>query len=749
MKTRPRTRHCRLLHVGPQLMPLNLTMLILAGVILGPVSPLTATEPIAVEVAAEVVVEPCGPGIVRYHASPAARDGRLPSLAINQVLAATDAAAEGPVPPCPVFQRINGRHAARIDLAAGTSLYGTGEVAGPLLRNGSRVTAWNFDAYGYDERNSHLYQSHPWVLAVRADGTAFGVLADTSYRCHLDLSQSIQIIADGPAFPVIVVAGESPQAVLRWLAKLVGTMPLPPRWALGYHQCRYSYFPDTRVREIADGFRRRQLPCDVIWLDIDYMDGFRSFTFSPAHFPNPSLLSDYLHESGFHTVAIIDPGIKREPGYAVYDSGCEIDAWVKTRQGEVYTGRVWPGFCVFPDFTNATVRRWWGDLYGPFLACGIDGIWNDMNEPAVFDVDGKTMPLDNVHAADPELGGSGPHARYHNVYGMLMARATFAGVQRARPERRPFVLSRANFLGGQRYAAAWTGDNTASWRHLALSIPMVLNLGLSGQPFSGPDIGGFSGVGTPQMFARWFAFGALLPFARGHTGSGNIDKEPWSFGPAVEASCRTALQRRYRLLPYLYTLFQEAAVSGLPVARPLFFADPADPELREVDDAFLLGSDLLVAVQVAPEEPRPDNLPTSGWRHVTLLTAGEVDPDQPVLYLRSGSILPLGPVRNFVGDQLFEPLELVICLDQDNRAEGTLYEDDGESYGYRDGEYRLVRYRAEKSGNELTVQCDVEQGEWPLAERALEIRLVDETGEWCATGSEVAQQVFDLTAVQR
>jgi alpha-glucosidase len=559
-------------------------------------------------------------------------------------------------------------------------------------------------------------------------------LAETSYRCHIDLTEKILFIAEGPQFGVLVLGPNSPQQVLMTLADLTGHMPLPPKWALGYHQCRYSYTPDSRVLEIAHEFRDRDLPCDVIWLDIDYMDGFRCFTFNPVDFPEPERLTADLHRLNFHTVAIIDPGIKLEPGYFVYDSGTELGAWVQRRTGEPFIGQVWPGDCVFPDFTNAQVRDWWAALIPDFLAQGIDGIWNDMNEPAVFHVDSKTMPLDNHHRADLDLGGPGPHERYHNVYGMLMVRASREGFVRARPDKRPFILSRANYLGGQRYAAAWTGDNTASWRHLDFSIPMVLNLGLSGQPFSGPDIGGFIRAGSGRMFARWMGFGALLPFARGHTGKGNIDKEPWAFDPKVEETCRRALLRRYRLMPYLYTLFWEAATTGLPIARPLFFADPSDPRLRAEDDAFLLGANLLVVPQTSPDQKREPPLPEDIWRRVGLIPGDANDPDLPVLLLRGGAILPIGPAMEFVDEKPLDPLELVICLDATGRAEGWLYEDAGEGSGYQKGEFRLTRFWAHTEGELVTVTSEIVEGVWPRPARQVRIRVLTGSKEAVSEG---------------
>ena len=666
--------------------------------------------------ATEMAVQQLLPGA--YWVFPSTDARPLPSLSLLP-----EHAPAGPLTtlpgdlPRPDFATVQGRPTVTLPVADGTDLYGTGEVPGPLRRNGTRTVAWNTDAYAWGLDSLSLYQSHPWVLAVRADGTAFGVIADTPERCLIDLRQGIRFEAAGPAFPVILVQGETPQEVVRALSTLTGTMPLPPRWALGYHQCRYSYTPDDRVRDIAHGFRDRDIPCDVIWFDIDYMDGFRCFTANLHDFPDLKGLNGELAAMGFHSVAIIDPGIKQEPGYHVYDSGQQIDAWVRNAAGQPYVGDVWPGQCVFPDFTRADVRRWWGGLYGPFLNLGFGGVWNDMNEPAVFNVPGHTMPRDNRHQADPELGGPGSHGRYHNVYGMLMARGTFEGYRRARPDSRPFVLTRANHLGGQRWAATWTGDNVASWLHLDMSISSVLNLGLSGQPLAGPDIGGFVGKGDGRMFARWMGIGALLPFSRGHTGKGNIDKEPWAFGQDVENTCRLALQRRYRLLPYIYTLMEAASRTGLPLVRPLFFFDPADPRLRDVDDVFLLGDDLLVVCRTSPDGPWPEIYPgfleENGWQRVGLVPGDQNDADLPRLYLRDGAAIPLGPVVMHTGQESDEKKQWLVNPDAQGQAEGTVYEDAGDGYGYLDGECRLVNLRIKGSTRtNWSLDPQVIRGDW-------------------------------------
>lgn len=679
------------------------------------------------------VAETIADRVVRFHASAEARDKALPSFALQKSFPSMGPAPDD-FPVAVAFGRDADRRrwTARIEIEAGTTLYGTGQVSGQLRRNGRVVETWNTDAYGYQDDDQSLYTSHPWVLAVRADGSAFGVLADTTYRCEIDLREGIAFAAIGREQPVIVIDADSPQDVMRGLGMLTGTITMPPKWAIGYHQCRYSYEPDTRVLEIAEGFRSRKIPADVIWMDIDYMDGYRCFTFDPIKFSDPAGLNATLKKKGFHNVWMIDPGLKREQGYSVYDSGTERDVWVRNSDGQVYEGEVWPGVCVFPDYMNADVRSWWADLYKPFMAHGISGVWNDMNEPAVFNTPTKTMPETNVHNADEALGGRGTHARYHNVYGMMMVKSSREGVMAANPDVRPFVLSRANFIGGHRYAATWTGDNSANWYHIDVSIPMTLNLGLSGQPFCGPDIGGFAGNGDGDMFARWIGFGSLLPFSRGHTGKGNIDKEPWAFGPEVEATSRRALERRYRLLPHFYTLFREASLTGMPIARPTFFADPADPALRSEDDSFLLGDALLVVAQLQPARDRiavmPQPIDGIAWREFDFESSDgsrdASDPDLPRLFARPGSIIPTGPIVQFVGEKPMDPLTLIITLDAQGQAQGELYEDAGEGWAYLDGEYLHTTYHARTEQGSVFISVRHVEGQMPRPARGLHVRLL-------------------------
>ncbi len=706
----------------------------------------------------------------------------VPSYATEKVINATSPQAPGTITPA--FEKTpDGKHRARIEITPGTSLYGTGEVGGPLLRNGRTVVTWNTDAFGYKPDTPSLYQSHPFVLAVRPDGSAFGVLADTTWRTEINLETGIQFTAEGNPFPLYIIERSSPQEVIKGLTKLIDPMPLPPMWAIGYHQCRYSYNPESVVREITSGFRKRNIPATVIWFDIDYMAGYRAFTYDPVQFPDPKKLNDDLGAQGWKRIWMINPGLKLEPEMnpaereaatkagpqalkaweeqvaklkAIRASGDAADVWVKTAKGEVYTGAVWPGMCTFPDYTQPGVRQWWAGLYKDFMALGVDGVWNDMNEPAIFNVASKTMPEDNQHKGGDEPFGKvqpGDHARFHNVYGMLMAKGTYAGIAAANPDKRPFVLTRAGYIGSQRYAATWTGDNSADWNDLEQSVPMVLNLGISGQPFSGPDIGGFNGSGPRDEkeralhFARWMGFGAMLPFSRGHTAKGNVDKEPWSFGPATELTCKLALQRRYRLLPYFYTLFREASLTNMPVNRPVFFADPKDPALRAEDDAFLLGDAVLVVPQMMPDGTRQVIEPKGIWRKFEIVQddGSTADPsvradhlanaDLPVLKLKGGTIVPMGPFQEWTGHKPLDPLTLIIALDAQGTARGELYEDAGDGYGYRNGEFLLTRYAAstDARGN-VTVDVAGTDGKMARAQRSLIVELLTDKGVVRAQG---------------
>ncbi|KAL6544174.1 hypothetical protein OROGR_010671 [Orobanche gracilis] len=625
----------------------------------------------------EMIFEPIlEEGVFRFDCSADDRDAAFPSISFqNSKVRDTPLVNVDSVPTyIPNFECVSGQQIVNIEFPPNTSFYGTGEVSGQLERTGKRIFTWNTDAWGYGPETTSLYQSHPWILAVFPNGEALGVLADTTQRCEIDLRKKSNIkISSSTAYPIITFGPfGSPTDVLVSFSrakldemnfmsgetidykvdskKQECTVFMPPKWSLGYHQCRWSYESDARVREIARTFREKGIPCDVIWMDIDYMDEFRCFTFNQERFPDPKSLVDDLHQDGFKAIWMLDPGIKKQEGYFVYDSGCKSDIWIQTADGKPFVGDVWPGPCVFPDFTQSSARSWWANLVKDFVTNGVDGIWNDMNEPAVFKTVTKTMPESNIHRGDSELGGRQNHSHYHNVYGMLMAGSTYEGMKLANGQKRPFVLTRAGFVGSQRYAATWTGDNLSTWEHLHMSISMVIQLGLSGQPLAGPDIGGFAGNATPKLFGRWMGFGAMFPFCRGHSETDTVDHEPWSFGKECEEVCRLALRRRYRLLPHIYTLFYMAHTKGIPVSMPSFFA--AHDRIKnciKYNTSYRKESGSVLILKML----------------IQLHFLELFFQDLPALYLQGGSIVPLGQLYQHVGEaKLTDDLSLLVALDE-------------------------------------------------------------------------------------
>lgn len=634
----------------------------------------------------------------------------------------------------PIMEKKKGHASAYLDVPQGTSLYGGGEVTGPLLRNGQSIKLWNTDSGAYSVDNGkRLYQSHPWVMGVRPDGTSFGILFDTPYKAKLTTTdERINFETEGELFRIFVIDRESPQAVIKGLAELIGTMPMVPRWALGYQQCRFSYTPASRVIEVADTFRIKRIPCDVIWMDIDYMDGYRIFTFNPQTFPDPAALNRDLHIRGFHSAWMIDPGAKVDSTYFVYKSGTANDVWVKTAQGKEFHGDAWPGACAFPDFTQPKTVRWWADLYKDFLDKGVDGVWNDVNEPQISNTPTGTMPEDNKHLGGDKIP-AGPHLKYHNVYGYLMVKASREGIMKARPQNRPFILTRSNFLGGQRFAATWTGDN-ASWEsHMTMSVPMILTLGLSGQPFSGADVGGFLFNPDANLFGRWMALGAFYPFSRGHACAGTINKEPWAFGQKVEDVSRMALERRYVLLPYYYTLLHEASETGMPIMRPVFFADPKDTLLRAEEQAFLIGENLLVV----PEWAQNPALPKGIWRNLSLIPGDDKDSYQAKLKIRGGAIIPTGKIIQNTNEKSLDPLTLLVCLDEKGEAHGTLYWDEGDNWSFKDGNYSFQHFTAIRTAdNKVQVKITQKKGKYITENNDMAIvKIITDKGIYQASGN--------------
>jgi alpha-glucosidase len=461
----------------------------------------------------------------------------------------------------------------RVALAEGERLLGLGERATRHDRRGRTHILWNSDPAGYSDGDDPINLNIPVMVSAipQDDGTTAShlVFYENPYYAEFDLGDRAPDIAKhrfaGGELRTYLAVGPLPTLLERY-TELTGQHSLQPLWMLGYQQSRWSYDTEARVRKLAQDFRDRRVPCDVIHLDIDYMDGFRCFTWDREDFPDPAAMAAELRDEGFKLISIIDPGIKQDPDYDVYRQGIKDSHFCTTPDGQPFHAPVWPGDSAFPDFTSAETRAWWGKLCKPLLEAGIAGFWNDMNEPSAFAARGdRTLPANLQHAME---GRGGTHAEAHNLYGMLMARATREGLEALQPEARPVAITRAGWAGVQRYATSWTADNESTWEALRLTIPMMLGLGLSGIGFTGPDIGGFVGEPDGELFTRWVQMAAFMPFFRAHTAKGYPDQEPWSYGEPYLSIIRRFIELRYELLPYLYTAIWQMSTRGWPMVRP-------------------------------------------------------------------------------------------------------------------------------------------------------------------------------------
>ena len=604
-------------------------------------------------------------------------------------------------------------------MPADETYYALGDKAGPMNRRNRAFTNWNTDEFGWQESSDPLYKTIPFFIGLR-QGVAYGVFFDNTHRSSFDFGKEgrgyFSFGAEGGELNYYFIVGPEPKKVVEEYTSLTGHAPLPPLWSLGYQQCRYSYYPESRVREIVRTFREKKIPADVIYLDIDYQQGYAPFTTNREYFPTfEKMISDFRAQ-GFHTIVVTDLHIKKDPnhGYGPYDSGIKNDVFVKNPDGSIFVGKVWPRDSVFPDFTLTRVRNWWGGLYKDFVAMGVAGFWNDMNEPSVFFRADKTMPLDTVHRLDD--GTTMAHRAAHNIYGMQNARATYEGLLKLQAGERPFVLTRAAYSGAQRYAATWTGDNSSTWNHLKMSTPMLMSMGISGMPLVGDDIGGFAGSPPADLLTRWFEVGALNPIYRGHTAKGTADQEPWVHGPEHEAIRKKYIELRYRLLPYLYTAIEETARTGIPLMRPLFLEYPQATEFYGDDRDFLFGRDLFVApVTTEMVDAQDITLPPGDWydfwsgakhEHSEKIQLHPRLQEMP-LYVRAGSIVPMQPVVQDTGETPDGPLELRVYPGDD--CSGSLYEDDGHTFAYQKGEILRIHYSCTSSPSSLTMTSSIEK----------------------------------------
>ncbi|HMJ54684.1 MAG TPA: glycoside hydrolase family 31 protein [Polyangiaceae bacterium] len=625
-------------------------------------------------------------------------------------------------------------------IGAHDSIYGLGQKACRFDRRGRNFVLWNTDilSTGVLPRNrlyetdltmtgrsttfDPYYTSIPFFYHCRADARAAkmaGFFIDNGYKANFEFTERevYRYQFSGGQYTEYVFAGPAMSDVLAGYTSITGRMAAPPIWALGHHQCRFHDYTEEGIGAIGREYRDRAIPCDVLWLDIGFMDGFRVFTWDKKKFPDVPGMLEKLEAAKLRLVTIVDPGVKYDPGYALFEEGRSRNLFCKTESGQLFIGQVWPGRTVFPDFFKAEARAWWADLNARHVTCGIAGIWNDMNEPATGEVEPFAMRFDRD-------GENYSHERYHNQYALLMAMATQEGLRQAAPNLRPFVLSRAGFAGIQRYAAQWLGDNCSDWDHIEMSIPMSMGMGVSGQPFVGADIPGFAITPSAELAARWMQYGALTPFCRCHNEAGQPDQYPWSFGPGVEKRSRAALALRYCLLPYIYSAFMRASETGDPIQRPLVYDFQHDRHARETDDAYLFGEALLVAPVFKPgQTARHVYLPHGTWvdwhtgeRHAggEFITAA-APLDKIPLFARGGRVIPTyesAPLSTM--GHYPEVIELhLIVPDEEGEFHSHLHEDDGATNAFREGAFIRTTFHMQRRGTRVSLSATTEGQGFP------------------------------------
>lgn len=629
----------------------------------------------------------------------------------------------------------------RFRMQGGERYFGLGEKWGPFEKSGVKTRFYNTDVWAVFDRAQvrrgdcdPLYGSIPYVVIERG-GLYLGILVDSPWPVFMELPPSrtgapresakqvwLGLGALDGAPSVYVIVGPSLAELTRKLQRLVGTTSRPPLWALGHHQCRWGYRGAADLNALDRAFDKHEIPCDGLWLDIDYMRGYRVFTLEPAHLPRPAATLEALKRRGRRVVAILDPGVKREPGYSVYDEGLRQGHFCLTREQQPFVGLVWPGETVFPDFATAKTRTWWASHVADFAAHGFSGFWLDMNEPATGAVDPSAMWFD---------GGRQPHASYHNHYALGMAQASHAGLLQCSPECRPFLISRACAPSISRYAAVWTGDNCSNEAHLGLSIPTTLNLALSGVPFNAPDVPGFGDDADADLLARWYKAGFLFPFLRNHSCAGTKRQEPWAFSARSLAVARHFIRLRYRLLPYLYSLFQRQESIGEAILRPLFYDFVGEPELFDVDDQFMVGPALMQAPLLSRKlTTRAVRLPRGAWFEAhsgrwreggCVVRAHETSGSTP-LYVREGYMIPMLTAIGRHTQSPMNEIELHVFLRPRSIKQASVeYEsDDGISFAYRSGVSSRFDAIARVRGSELSVRFVA----GPLASGPFRVRLV-------------------------
>jgi len=594
------------------------------------------------------------------------------------------------------------------------SYYGLGDKPVQASLKGRRFENWATDSYAFGKETDPIYKAIPFYTAIH-ENKSYGIFFDNSFRTHFDFANERRNVtsfwADGGEMNYYFIYGPQMQDVVANYTDLTGKPHhLPPLWALGFHQCKWSYYPESNVKEVTKTFRDLKIPCDAIYLDIDYMDGFRCFTWDKDHFPDPKRMVKELKEDGFKTVVIIDPGIKIDHEYSVFNEALDKDYFCKRADGPYMKGKVWPGECYFPDYTRPEVRDWWSGLFKELIEdVGVSGVWNDMNEPAVMEVPNKTFPDDVRHDYD---GNPCSHRKAHNIYGMQMARATYQGLKKYCYPKRPFVITRSAYSGTQRYTSSWFGDNVATWEHLWIANVQAQRMAMSGFSFAGSDIGGFAEQPQGELFARWIQLGVFHSFCRVHSSGDHGDQEPWVFGDDITDIVRKFVELRYQLLPYLYTAFYKYADEGIPILKSLVLYDQEDIHTHYRSDEFVYGDHILVCPILEPNtKGRRMYIPRGQWYNFwtdEVVEGGkemwvDADIDSVPLFVKEGAVIPKYPVQQYVGEKEFDEITLDIYYKK-GKENSTLYDDAHDGLDYKKGRYSLRSFKVTGKSNELILQ---------------------------------------------
>ncbi|SMD37259.1 alpha-glucosidase [Reichenbachiella faecimaris] len=584
---------------------------------------------------------------------------------------------------------------------------GLGEKTGPLNKKGRGYQNWNTDHFGYGKETDPLYCSIPFYIGIHS-GMSYGIYLNNSYKSHFNFGASnnrfSSFSADAGDMDYFFIHHDSVNEIIGAYSRITGKMSLPPKWSLGYQQCRYSYYPEAEVLNTAQTFRDKEIPADVIVLDIHYMEKYKIFTWDKERFPCPETMIEKLKALGFKVVVMCDPGIKVEEGYHAYEDGINKDVFIKYPDGSNYEGEVWPGWCHFPDFTKPETRDWWTNQLKSYSDIGIEGFWNDMNEIATW---GQSLPELIEFDFD---GDKGSTRSARNIYGLMMAKSTWEGARKNLKGKRPFNLTRAGFAGIQKYAAVWTGDNVASDEHMLLGMRMLNSMGLSGIPFAGFDAGGFIGNASENLFARWISMAAFTPFFRGHSNVNTKSSEPWTHGEHTEEISRNYISLRYRLMPYVYSMFFEASESGTPVNRSLAIDYTHDENIynEAYENEFLFGDSILVTPVSSEKEIEKIYFPAGEWYDLftdtkymgNKETLVECPVEKLPVFAKSSSIIPVQSQVYSLQEKPADQLEIHLYKGKEP-CSFVYYEDDGDSYAFESGEFYKRTITYQPKGNQL------------------------------------------------